>query len=78
MPKKVLILKSSPREKGNSSMLADQVAAGAAKAGALEEEAEANAENEGDDERHLVAEEAVLVERSHDYRHCQRMNQATA
>ncbi len=34
MPKKVLILKSSPREKGNSSVLADQVAAGAVKAGA--------------------------------------------
>jgi multimeric flavodoxin WrbA len=31
---KVLILKASPREHGNSSVLADQVAAGAAKAGA--------------------------------------------
>jgi multimeric flavodoxin WrbA len=31
---KILILKGSPREKGNSSVLADQVAAGAKKAGA--------------------------------------------
>ena len=50
----------------------------AAEAGTLEEEAEAGAEDEGEDEGHLVAEKAVLVEGSHDYRHCQRMNQATA
>lgn len=34
MPTKVLILKSSPREKGNSNTLADQVAAGAIRTGA--------------------------------------------
>lgn len=34
MNKKVLILKGSPREKGNSSVLADRVAAGAQEAGA--------------------------------------------
>jgi multimeric flavodoxin WrbA len=33
MAKKVLILKGSPRERGNSSTLADRVAAGAAEAG---------------------------------------------
>jgi multimeric flavodoxin WrbA len=35
MDKKVLILKGSPRERGNSSVLADQVAAGAKSAGAI-------------------------------------------
>jgi multimeric flavodoxin WrbA len=35
--KRVLILKGSPREKGNSSLLADQAASGAAAAGALVE-----------------------------------------
>ena len=34
MAKKVLILKGSPREKGNSNMLADRAAAGAQEAGA--------------------------------------------
>jgi multimeric flavodoxin WrbA len=34
MGKKILILKGSPRERGNSSVLADQVAAGARAAGA--------------------------------------------
>jgi multimeric flavodoxin WrbA len=33
MPNKLLILKGSPREKGNSAVLADQAAAGAAAAG---------------------------------------------
>jgi len=33
-PKKILVLKGSPREKGNSSILADQVVAGAKAAGA--------------------------------------------
>ncbi len=33
MPKKLLILKGSPREKGNSAVLADRAAAGAAEAG---------------------------------------------
>ncbi|HEY5159117.1 MAG TPA: flavodoxin family protein, partial [Anaerolineales bacterium] len=34
MPKIILILKGSPREKGNSAILADQLAAGASEAGA--------------------------------------------
>ena len=37
MAKKVLILKGSPREKGNSAVLAEQVAAGATEAGAAVE-----------------------------------------
>jgi multimeric flavodoxin WrbA len=37
MNKNVLILKGSPREKGNSAVLADQAAAGAMEAGALVE-----------------------------------------
>ncbi len=34
MTKRILILKGSPREKGNSSVLAEQVSAGAQEAGA--------------------------------------------
>ena len=34
MPKQILILKGSPREKGNSATLADRLAAGASAAGA--------------------------------------------
>ena len=49
-----------------------------AESGPLEEEAEAEPEHERDEQGELLAEEAVLVEGSHDYRHCQRMNQATA
>lgn len=37
MPRKILILKGSPRERGNSSTLADQAAQGASQAGALVE-----------------------------------------
>jgi len=37
MQKNILILKGSPRPKGNSNILADQVAAGAGQAGALAE-----------------------------------------
>ena len=34
MPKQILILKASPRERGNSATLADRLAAGASEAGA--------------------------------------------